>query len=202
MICTAKLIFLIADLFYYLELTSVDVCSCSAPLQLLAMGLFPASPLWPTLAVDLNMLDYVNELFVRSPPNTTAWCDSLEAFLGARSYKLETRDAIRRRFGNALQWYGHLIAQKELLISGVINEGRLKIEADIKPPLESEDLIEEGQNQEPPPSSSPTPTGDDASDQSHETTKATPDIPRPSEYLRQRCPLCFGGDNPHDPNFM
>ena len=87
-------------------------------LQLLAMGLFPASPLRPTLAVDLNMLDYVNELFVQSPPNTTAWCDSLEAFLGSHSYKLESRDAIRRRFGNALQWYGNLIAQKELLISG------------------------------------------------------------------------------------
>lgn len=188
----------------YLELTSVEVCSCSAPLQLLAMGLFPASPLRPTLAVDLNMLDYVNELFVRSPPNTTAWCDSLEAFLGSRSYKLESRDAIRRRFGNALQWYGHLIAQKELLISGVINEGRLKIKAERNPSLESEDLVEEGQGHEPPPSSSPTPP-DDASDQSHESqesAKAPPDIPRPSDYLRQQCPLCFGGNNPHDPNSM
>jgi hypothetical protein len=37
------------------------------------------------------MLEYVNELFVRSPPNTTAWCATLEAFLGNRKYKLKTR---------------------------------------------------------------------------------------------------------------
>ena len=165
------------------------------------MGLFPTSPLWPTLAVDLNMHDYVSEMFVHSPPNTTAWCDSLEAFLGSCSYKLETRDAIRRCFGNALQWYGHLTARKELLISVVINEGHLKIEADIKTSLESEDLVEESQGHEPPPSSSPTPTGDDASDEFHETNKATSDILRPSEYLCQWCPLCFGGNIPHDPNF-
>ena len=169
------------------------------------MGLFPASPLRPTLAVDLNMLDYVNELFVRSPPNTTAWCDSLEAFLGSRSYKLESRDAIRRRFGNALQWYGNLIAQKELLISGVINKGRLNLWADERVSLKSDDLDGDDQNDEPPPSSSPAPTYDDASDQSDESKESTnerSDSSQPSEYLRQRCPLCFGGENPHDPNFL
>ena len=25
---------------------------------------------------------------------------------------------------------------------------------------------------------------------------------RPSEYLRSRCPLCFGGAQPHNPNFV
>ncbi|EDQ99039.1 uncharacterized protein LACBIDRAFT_317733 [Laccaria bicolor S238N-H82] len=153
------------------------------------------------------MLDFVNELFVRSPPNTTAWCDSLEAFLSSRTYKLESRDAIRRRFGNALQWYGNLIAQKEHLISGVINEGSLKYLAEAGSSLESDD-IEGNQNYEPPPSSSPTSVADEASDdsdESHEsknTTNGESDLQRPSEYLRKRCPLCFGGDNPHDPNFM
>ena len=169
------------------------------------MGLFPASPLRPTLAVDLNMLHFANELFVRSPPNTTAWCDSLEAFLGSHTYKLESKDAIRRRFGNALQWYGNLIAQKELLISGVINEGRLKCLAEAGSPLESDDIEREDENYEPPPSSSPTSVADEASNDSHEsqnTTNGESDLQRPSEYLQKRCPLCFGGDNPHDPNFM
>jgi hypothetical protein len=181
----------------------VEVCSCSASLQLLAMGLFPASPLRPTLAVDLNMLDFVNELFVRSPPNTTAWCDSLEAFLGSRSYKLESRDAIRRRFGNALQWYGNLIAQKELLISGIINESRTGMEGHDDLSSEYKELDEESYG--PPLTSSPAPSTDDTSDASHddqETTNATSDIHRPSLYLRQRCPLCFGGDKPHDANFL
>lgn len=68
-----------------------SVCTCSTPLILLRMGLFPCSPVRPTLAVDLNMLEYLTELFVRSPPNITAWCDTLEAFLGNRQYKIETR---------------------------------------------------------------------------------------------------------------
>lgn len=67
------------------------VCSCAAPLYLLRLGLFPCSPVRPTLAVDLQMLEYVQELFVRSPPNITAWCDSLEAFLGKRNYKTKTK---------------------------------------------------------------------------------------------------------------
>jgi hypothetical protein len=151
------------------------------------------------------MLDFVNELFVCSPPNTTAWCDSLEAFLGSHTYKLESKDAIRRHFGNALQWYGNLIAQKDLLISGVINEGRLKYLAEAGSSLELDDIDRGDQNYEPPPSSSPTSVADDASDDSHEsqnTTNTDSDLPCPSEYLRKRCPLCFGGDNPHDPNFM
>ena len=28
----------------------------------------------------------------------------------------------------------------------------------------------------------------------------TPPLSRPSEYLRQQCPLCFGGKQTHDPN--
>lgn len=67
------------------------VCSCAAPLHLLRLGLFPCAPVRPTLAVDLNMLEYVKELFVRSPPNITAWCDTLEAFLGNRKYKVSTK---------------------------------------------------------------------------------------------------------------
>ena len=37
------------------------------------------------------MLEFVNELFVNAAPNTTAWCETLEAFLGNRRYKLTTR---------------------------------------------------------------------------------------------------------------
>jgi hypothetical protein len=60
-------------------------------LQLLNMGLFPYAPTMPSLAVDLNMLDLVGEYFVQAAPNTTAWCATLEAFLGDRKYKLTTR---------------------------------------------------------------------------------------------------------------
>lgn len=67
-------------------------CSCrSIPMRLLQLGFFPCSPVLPTLAVDLNMLEFVKELFMRMPPNVTAWCATLEHFLEKRQYTLTTR---------------------------------------------------------------------------------------------------------------
>lgn len=75
-----------------LEIVRIDACQCSpAALQLISRGLFPCAPIAPTLAVDIKMLEFVRELFLRMPPNTTSWCETLEAFLGKRSYKLTTR---------------------------------------------------------------------------------------------------------------
>ena len=75
-----------------LESTQIHYCQCyPAPLQLLQRGLFPCTPTAPTLAVDLKMLEFARELFLRVAPNNTAWCDTLESFLGGRRYKLTTR---------------------------------------------------------------------------------------------------------------
>lgn len=78
--------------FYWAEIETLTLCTCTSPaLQLLQRGLFPCAPLLPSLAVDLNMLEFVNELFVNAAPNTTAWCETLESFLGNRRYKLSTQ---------------------------------------------------------------------------------------------------------------
>ena len=75
-----------------IEIENVRVCTCSeVALQLLEKGLFPCAPSLPSLAVDLEMLDFVRELFVNAAPNTTAWCETLEGFLSARKFKLATR---------------------------------------------------------------------------------------------------------------
>ncbi|KIJ59166.1 hypothetical protein HYDPIDRAFT_60532, partial [Hydnomerulius pinastri MD-312] len=67
-------------------------CSCtSAPSRLLSMGLFACAPVTPSLAVDLRVLDLVRAFFVRMSPNTTAWCEALEAFLSERGYQLNTK---------------------------------------------------------------------------------------------------------------
>ncbi len=63
----------------------------SIALQLIACGLFPCAPQVPTLAVDVQMLDFVQHLFVHAAPNITAWCQSLEAFLSIRKFKLVSR---------------------------------------------------------------------------------------------------------------
>ena len=62
----------------------------------------------PTLAVDFRVLDFVTHLFVHIPLNNTGWCKTIEAFLNSQGYKLTTKDSLRQRFGNALQWYNAL----------------------------------------------------------------------------------------------
>jgi len=76
----------------YVGIEKIILCTCKSPaLQLLSRGVFPCAPLEPSLAVDLNMLDFVQSLFVHAAPNITAWCDTLESFLSARNFKLTTR---------------------------------------------------------------------------------------------------------------
>ncbi|KAF8868724.1 hypothetical protein CPB84DRAFT_1818988 [Gymnopilus junonius] len=110
-------------------------------LQLLSLGLFPCAPLQPTLAVDLNMLDLVQQLFLNSAPNVTAWSETLEGFLSAQKFKLTTRVKFYQA-GPQPQAEGHTATEGG-------GEGGNTI--------------------------------------------------RPSEYLQERCPLCFGGKNWHQP---
>ena len=68
---------------------SLDTCSCRlAATQLVEIGLFPCAPYRPTLAVDINVLDFARLLFLNISPNVTAWCKATEAFLMARSHKI------------------------------------------------------------------------------------------------------------------
>ncbi|KAL1749989.1 hypothetical protein FB107DRAFT_224629, partial [Schizophyllum commune] len=88
---------------------SLVACSCSpAARQLIAVGLFPCAPQRPTLAVDINVLDFARLLFLHISPNVTAWCKATEAFLLARSHKLNYSNNLRKRFGYALLWFTHL----------------------------------------------------------------------------------------------
>lgn len=73
------------------EIKTLTICTCSPAQLLLSRGLFPCAPLEPSLAVDINMLDFVNHLFVRTAPNVTAWSDTVETFLLNRNYTLQAR---------------------------------------------------------------------------------------------------------------
>jgi hypothetical protein len=90
-------------LTYYIEIEHISlwVCDCNpAPVQLLKGGLFACSPQHPSLAVDLQVLDFVARLFVNLPPNNTAFCNTLEGFLSSRGYKLATKASRRRLFAD------------------------------------------------------------------------------------------------------
>ncbi|KAG6849562.1 hypothetical protein H0H93_007407 [Arthromyces matolae] len=134
---------------------------------LLSRGLFPCAPMMPSLAVDVNMLDYARELFVRLAPNTSGWCEAVEAFLANRRYHLAAPGSLRRKFANALHWYCKLLNAKEEYIGRKLDAARKTLRVY---QLESSDH-----------------------DVLHE---------RPSEYLRSRCPACFGSDECHDDDFQ
>ncbi|KAJ6534059.1 hypothetical protein DFH09DRAFT_1250036 [Mycena vulgaris] len=51
------------------------------------------------------LLEFVMQLFLNMPPNNIALTKTLESYLDSLGYKLDNRDALRRRFGNTLEWY-------------------------------------------------------------------------------------------------
>ncbi|KAJ7330265.1 hypothetical protein DFH08DRAFT_662238, partial [Mycena albidolilacea] len=89
-----------------IEHIRIWVCHCqTAGEQLLTAGLFPCSPHRPSLAVDIGVLEFMRRLFMNLPPNNTAFCNTLEGFLASWGYKLTTKDTLRVRFANTLEWY-------------------------------------------------------------------------------------------------
>ncbi|KAF9510548.1 hypothetical protein BS47DRAFT_1300057, partial [Hydnum rufescens UP504] len=70
------------------------VCPCHlAAIQLVEHGFFPCAPLFPTLAVSLNMLEFVASLFLHTAPNERAWAATLVEYLKAHGYEFETGDS-------------------------------------------------------------------------------------------------------------
>ncbi|KAI5989530.1 hypothetical protein EDD15DRAFT_2171326, partial [Pisolithus albus] len=105
-----------------LEEVEITYCACTpAPIHLMERGLFACSPVAPSLAVDLRVLEFMRRLFVRLTPNTTAWCEALESFLDAQGYQLKSKDNLRRRFSNAYHWYTVLTIHAEDHITGLVH---------------------------------------------------------------------------------
>ncbi|KAJ6538683.1 hypothetical protein DFH09DRAFT_1323637 [Mycena vulgaris] len=184
-----------------IEHVRLGVCACSpAPMQLLKAGLFPCSPQHPSLAVDLQVLDFVTRLFLNLPPNNTAFCNTLEGFLASRGYKLRTKDTLRVRFGNALEWYISLqhavndAVDKLLLAARDAVRGEdaevnatddEAVEEGEGPRLASSTLMRPGTPSSPLPSVPSTPTG-------------RPVPPAPSRQKRRRPALVSPGEDEDD----
>ncbi|KAH9828839.1 uncharacterized protein C8Q71DRAFT_859379 [Rhodofomes roseus] len=182
--------------FDRLEVLDLKICSClPAPIQLLSRGLFPCAPQVPTLAVDIPLLQFTRALFVRVPPNTTSFCDTLEAFLESHHYKLRTRESLRRRFGNALLWYSNLVNNVHQFVQRRINQS-----ADTFVCAETEENVERSSGDRSAGSAdddvreraSASTNSDERSAEEHQSRARGA-----SRYLRQRCPLCFGGEYTH-----
>ncbi|KII82981.1 hypothetical protein PLICRDRAFT_84208, partial [Plicaturopsis crispa FD-325 SS-3] len=219
--------------FENLKKITLTVCPCKpAATQLITRGLFPCAPHAPSLAVDIPVLEFVTNLFVRMPPNVTAWCDAVESFLDARGYKLGTRNSIRRRFSNALVWYGSLVNTTRASVTKYVEECRNDVFVEASGGHREQETaervgrqrghkvtveeVEEGSDDD---TCRATPASHRAVEEDNDRAErvdgtagsvgsdgggnpeASPveGLSRPSEYLRARCPLCFGGQLGHDP---
>lgn len=185
---------------------------CSkAAVQLVRSGLFPCSPIYPTLAVDIRVLDFVRRLFLRIAPNYTAWCNAATDFLAAQGYRLPGDDPLRRRFANALQWFMSLNDMASTRIDTVVQQVREEMIPDSSTssshrsprahcgdaPLTSNDKEDTRTNHDPETRKRSRETTDDERDEGDEDIdeqESYPPLSRPTEYLRSRCMACFGGD--------
>ncbi|KAK7459520.1 hypothetical protein VKT23_009503 [Stygiomarasmius scandens] len=194
-----------------------------AAIQLIRSGLFPCAPKYPSLAVDIRTLDFVTRLFLRISPNYTAWCNTWEDYLYNQGYRLEGKDPLRRRFRNTLQWFNSLQAACERHVNDVLADSRLAIECEeehfpsqeqVPAPIhsrrpsvtvedvEDEETIRIRKNQVPMSeidiefTDQNTPNKDFTRKRHHSHEDHFQPIAqsRPSEYLRSRCPICFGGE--------
>ena len=50
------------------------------------LGFFPCAPIRPTLAVDINFLQFISFGFLNMAPNITGWVNTIEEFLCVRGY--------------------------------------------------------------------------------------------------------------------
>jgi len=67
-----------------------DVQPASVAVQLLNVGLFPCAPKRPSLAVDIDLLDFARLLFLNIAPNTTGFTRAVDDFLVDRSAQTGT----------------------------------------------------------------------------------------------------------------
>ena len=187
------------------ELKSISIkhCKCfPVALSLMSWGLFPCTPTAPTLAVDLSVLDFVRELFLRVAPNTSAWCETLECFLATRRYKLTTRVIYFQFISIGLCTYvtsrTHFDTDSEIPCCGTpalsvppcnipkillkTVGGFCQVNQKVWPDILHQLFYSPGH-----------PGSSNSSASSHTNSRL-----RPSEYLRRRCPLCYGGVYVHD----
>ncbi|KAJ6574166.1 hypothetical protein B0H19DRAFT_856491, partial [Mycena capillaripes] len=177
-----------------IEDMDVSVCDCRlAAVTLLRGGAFPCAPLQPSLAVDLRVLEFAFKLFLNVAPNHTALSTTLETILNTMGYQLNHQNTLRRRFGNALTWYGHLRNRSKAHYRAALEKMR---------PVPPAPVVARDESPDSSPHRDASPTRPSTPEMLRpDGSLSRNPLPRscPSEYLRRRCPLCFGNLY-HDPS--
>src|SRR5258707_1838885 len=156
-----------------------------AAIQLLELGLFPCTPVWPGLAVSLVMLEWVCTLFLHMALNMQAWADTVEIMLKHQGYSFRKSHSFCHHFNNVLVHYQMLIRLVEAEMTWMTNGVH---------PSASSDEAATGTT-----AAGITPTLDELTpidacqycNACNPPNFVAPDLP--SDYLRSRGPCCFGG---------
>ncbi|KAK7037860.1 hypothetical protein R3P38DRAFT_3181911, partial [Favolaschia claudopus] len=192
----------------------------------LSAGQARVLPVFPARAVGSDRLAYLRicqEVFLNLPPNNTAISTTLEEVLDDMGYKLSNRNALRRRFGNALEWYSAMRDLTAAKIDAAISTARESLAAEAPETPRAADtplpcIVTSTKCTFLPYETKTTrytPTGLLTTFFTTRVTIQTPpasglrlhlhrlrrllhlplpeERTRPSEYLRWLCPACFGG---------
>lgn len=168
------------------------------------------------------MLEFVSTLFSHLAPNETAWADTLVTFLARRGHVFKAQDSLRRRFASALGQFQILVhvmnaemdkqisvARREVLSYDRADWDNIAPDAIVVPKVDESTpitarlyvsaLSTDGCSIRVPTTSA---TNDCAEGNTKGPTSSSPASHlglgppiTPSDYLRSRCPLCFGGVN-------
>ncbi|KAH6874804.1 hypothetical protein BKA70DRAFT_1449221 [Coprinopsis sp. MPI-PUGE-AT-0042] len=163
--CAAYVRRLVVKCISFDGVTQINVCVCAPARHLLVAGYFPTAPLLPTLAVDVRMLEFIRELYLRSPPNRSAWSSALEAFYFRQGLSFTGSDIIRRKLAKAAQYYALLCSKARTKLRRKMLAAHQAVSVD---------------------------DGYDASDSSPaEDWEDEGDYDANFDYLKRCCPLCF-----------
>ncbi|KAJ7713201.1 hypothetical protein DFH07DRAFT_974803 [Mycena maculata] len=216
--CTGRILKVAIVRFSAIEDVVLTVCACTpAPVQLINAGAFACAPVSPSLAVDLRVLEFTRNLFVQIAPNNTAFALALERVLANMGFQLDNKNSLRRRFGNCFMWYSHLHNLHNERYTRLVDAARVDhlAETELEEPVEEPDRGRPTTRSRSSSSSSPSSSLRSASasptpgqrKRERSRTPGPPPVPfpdllprkRPTEYLRRRCPACFGNLT-HDPS--
>src|ERR1700676_3006294 len=169
----------------WLENIVLEVCACHpTAVQLIEHGYFPCAPLYPTLAVSLDMLEFTIALFLRMAPNERAWAETMVEYLKACGHEFATGDSFRRHFANALAYYQLLVRLVNAEVAQIIEVEKGEIVTVLDEAMSVNERAYLNANVEVP----------------NDHTSASNTILQPHKYLRSQCPLCFGGNHTDSAN--
>ncbi|KZV85256.1 hypothetical protein EXIGLDRAFT_583908, partial [Exidia glandulosa HHB12029] len=142
------------------------------------------------------LLELISIHSLNVAPNVTAWASTLETFWYRRGYTVAEKRVFRTRLGNALHWYQVVKNQMEAAVSRAAGDNETSVDTHASPSGDTSSSDARGTHE-------PATTNEGASsDDNQYNARRRPAGGRPAEYLRERCPLCFGGPRPIGAYFL